>query len=293
MCISKPDHRNSRNESFLTQTRINQIPKAPRVQGLAEAVGRGRLNQSDIDNMPKSSKLACMGSRAWSRIHPHGLIPTVTTGIIPACRFTGRWLHWDQDRLLTVMEARRAQGYPDDEVLIGRPANQWKIVGNSVARQVAVALGLCLREACLENERRRSDGLAVSSDVKIEGETVLSETDEGGREPSTSTLDDDDLMDRDVNILDRSQRNSIISVEIPSYDSSRSTQSIRDTTTITEPSSRDEDTLIPSKKRGLDTQSLLISDEDDVGNPVIPIRKKKKKKIKASPGARSSPIVLD
>jgi len=50
------------------------------------------------------------------------------------------------------MEARRAQGFPDEEVIIGTPAQQWKIIGNSVARPVAVALGMSLREAWLANK---------------------------------------------------------------------------------------------------------------------------------------------
>lgn len=50
------------------------------------------------------------------------------------------------------MEARRAQSYPDHEVLIGNPADQWKIVGNSVDRKMAVAAGLSLREAWLAND---------------------------------------------------------------------------------------------------------------------------------------------
>jgi hypothetical protein len=45
------------------------------------------------------------------------------------------------------MDARRAQSFPDHEVIVGNPAQQWKIVGNSVARTVALALGLSLRQA--------------------------------------------------------------------------------------------------------------------------------------------------
>lgn len=56
-------------------------------------------------------------------------------------------MHWSQPRPLTVMEVRRAQGVPDDEVLCGTPRDQWKLVGNAVARQVSIALGLKLREA--------------------------------------------------------------------------------------------------------------------------------------------------
>ena len=53
---------------------------------------------------------------------------------------------------MTVMEVRRAQGYPDHEVIVGTPAMQWKIIGNSVARPVALALGVALRTAWLANE---------------------------------------------------------------------------------------------------------------------------------------------
>lgn len=63
----------------------------------------------------------------------------------------GTCLHWDQQRVTTVMEVRRAQGFPDDEVLVGTPADKWKVIGNSVARTVALALGLSLRDAWLKN----------------------------------------------------------------------------------------------------------------------------------------------
>lgn len=65
-------------------------------------------------------------SKGWGRVHPHGLFHTVTT----VCQWTdarvGRLSHWDQPRPLTVMEARRAQGIPDHEVLLGTPKDQCK-----------------------------------------------------------------------------------------------------------------------------------------------------------------------
>lgn len=86
-------------------------------------------------------------SKGWGRVHPHGLFHTVTT----ICQWTdarlGGLSHWDQPRPLTVMEARRAQGIPDHEVLLGTPKDQWEMVGNAVARQIALALGLALRKA--------------------------------------------------------------------------------------------------------------------------------------------------
>ncbi|KMU88069.1 DNA methyltransferase Dim-2 [Coccidioides immitis H538.4] len=146
--IPWPDHRTSRNESNMTQVIIDQVPKHPRKSGFPEAMTKGFLN---FDPFPGDIKRRNPPSRAWSRVDPNFLIPTITTAISPHCKFTGRWLHWREDRLLTIMEARRAQGYPDSEVLVGRAAHQWKIVGNSVARQVALALGLSIREATLCN----------------------------------------------------------------------------------------------------------------------------------------------
>ncbi|EEP80623.1 predicted protein [Uncinocarpus reesii 1704] len=147
--IPWPDHRSSRTEAHYTQAIIDQIPKYPRAMGLPDAMAKGYLNYDPYPNEGLRRKTA--SSRAWSRVNPHLLIPTITTNISPSCKFTGRWLHWRENRLLTVMEARRAQGYPDSEVLVGRASSQWKIVGNSVARQVALALGLSIREACLHN----------------------------------------------------------------------------------------------------------------------------------------------
>lgn len=47
------------------------------------------------------------------------------------------------------MEARRAQGFLDHEVVLGDINAQWKIIGNSVSRAVALALGMSLRQAWL------------------------------------------------------------------------------------------------------------------------------------------------
>ncbi|KAF3900011.1 BAH domain-containing protein [Trichophyton interdigitale] len=151
MSIPWPDHRPSRVESEEKQALIQNIPKYARTRGLVGAIARGW-----VDPLEHSARTKAAHSKAWSRTHPEKLFPTVTTGVCPFCIFTGQWLHWQEDRLVTVQEVRRAQGYPDNEVLIGRPVHQWKIVGNSVARQVALALGLAVREACIRNQYGRS-----------------------------------------------------------------------------------------------------------------------------------------
>lgn len=63
-------------------------------------------------------------------------------------------MHWDEPRLLTIMEVRRAQGFLDDEVLIGSPSEKMRIVGNSVDRRVALVLGLALRASVIATGAR-------------------------------------------------------------------------------------------------------------------------------------------
>lgn len=77
----------------------------------------------------------------------HSVMPCIVCVPHPACARTGNTIHWDQHLPLTVMEARRAQDVPDDEVIVGLRSKKYKIVGSSVPRSVALALGLSLRYA--------------------------------------------------------------------------------------------------------------------------------------------------
>ena len=95
---------------------------------------------------PKPSLRTKEGAVGWGRCRPGKLIPTVTaTQSVTDCKSSSQ-LHWREERPLTIMEARRAQGVPDDEVLVGGPRDRWKAVGNSVAREVSLALGIAFRE---------------------------------------------------------------------------------------------------------------------------------------------------
>ncbi|KAJ9351470.1 S-adenosyl-L-methionine-dependent methyltransferase [Paecilomyces variotii] len=154
MTISDPDMRTAQKPTCYEQTLIELVPKAPWTQGLETSVLRGWMAKPQTEAFCKRRRAwAKKEASSYGRVHPNGLFPTIVTRVNPACAFTGRIVHWEEDRLLTVKEARRAQGIPDDEILIGSATKQWKIIGNSVARQVALSLGMTLREACLENER--------------------------------------------------------------------------------------------------------------------------------------------
>ncbi|KFG79014.1 putative DNA (cytosine-5)-methyltransferase [Metarhizium anisopliae] len=155
-CIAFPDHRLARGLTKGLKARISLIPNRPWGMNLRSA-SRGFLTPAErgvfVTINRKTSKPNTepheldRQSSAYGRLYPNQLIGAITTIQVPNDRKHGRQLHWDENRGLSVMEARRAQGFLDDEVILGTPAEQYKIVGNSVAREVALALGLSIREA--------------------------------------------------------------------------------------------------------------------------------------------------
>ena len=158
-CIPFPDHRMSVNLSILNRNRISSIPRFPSGGTFMSAFSRGYMPQPQIDaflweNDIRSGK----DSRSWQRAKRNALMPTVLTQPRPEDGTNGTCLHWDESRLLTIMEIRRAQGVPDSEVIVGVPSEQWKIVGNSVARPMALALGVSLRMAWLANSTTLQNG---------------------------------------------------------------------------------------------------------------------------------------
>ncbi|KAL9100049.1 MAG: hypothetical protein Q9163_004525 [Psora crenata] len=151
-CIRYPDHRMSINMSTSNRVCISCIPRFPAGSGFLVAHARGFMPQAQLDNFNWSNSIRSgKASKAWSRLKRTGLMPTVMTRPHPDDGVSGRCLHWDDHRLMTILEARRAQGFPDHEVIVGSIADQWRIIGNGVARPVALALGMSLREAWLAN----------------------------------------------------------------------------------------------------------------------------------------------
>ncbi|TGO20845.1 hypothetical protein BPAE_0261g00010 [Botrytis paeoniae] len=157
-CTKYPDHVSPITLSKKYRSQIACIPTHPRGMSFSKTwnEGNGIMTRAERDLFPylaKSGKIResiVTGSRAWGRIKPHGSFPTVLVVMNMEDSRMGTILHWDQHRRLTLMELRRAQSFPDDEVIIGRRGEQIKIIGNSVDRTVSMALGISLRNAWLE-----------------------------------------------------------------------------------------------------------------------------------------------
>lgn len=188
ICVPFPDHRISLGATRQLRSRIKLIPTRPLGANFAQAwygpdrkkPGAGVLTPAERLVFPADTGSSLSRSSPWSnaygRQRPDRLIDAVVTSQSPSDAKNGRTLHWQEDRVLTIMEARRAQGFRDHEVILGSPPDQYRVVGNSVAREVAVSLGAVFREAwaqTLADEGRGTaaparPGVDVSPAVKVE-----------------------------------------------------------------------------------------------------------------------------
>ncbi|WYZ34318.1 hypothetical protein EsH8_I_000594 [Colletotrichum jinshuiense] len=126
-CIKFPDHRLAYSITNYVRNQLNTIPMHPYGMNFRLAWNNGKGVMTEAE-------------RKFFRARPKGYVSHARIG---------RIMHWNQNRVFSVMEVRRAQGFRDHEVILGHPKDQWKVVGNSVAREVSLALGLSFREAWL------------------------------------------------------------------------------------------------------------------------------------------------
>lgn len=179
ICPQFPDHRTFADQSHTTRQRIARVPTHPYGMGLQQAVTNGDVTSGEAYEWVKNSKgqRAKEGSRSYTRVRPDGLFPTIMTALHIQCAFNGKTLHWEQHRSLSVMETRRALGFLDHEVIVGVPSQQLKIVGNSVDRKVAFALGLAIKYSWEATTKRKREALQSETTVE-DDKTALREKSE-------------------------------------------------------------------------------------------------------------------
>ncbi len=97
------------------------------------------LREGGQPEVPRESRAGRYFSQAYGRLHRAGLARTITTFFQNAG--SGRFLHYEQPRTLTIREAARLQGFPDDFVFYGTLAEQMQLVGNAVPLPLGEALG--------------------------------------------------------------------------------------------------------------------------------------------------------
>lgn len=153
---------------------MRSIPTSPSGMTLSKTKNVKKLSPNILKYTSKQTAMRQKdGSSSWKRATAQHVFPAVVTSLKPDDAIAGACIHWQQDRVLTIMEARRAQGFLDDEPIIGSPTKQYKIVGNSVARSVSLALGMSLREAWLSNPPNAVERFMTEPSVELPTETRL------------------------------------------------------------------------------------------------------------------------
>lgn len=148
LSIRYPDHISASNPDTTMRMLMAHVPRFLRNNSWRAAIDTGRLHEV-LWAFPQINEKMREDCRTYKRVSRDGLCRTITTTPTPQCTRTGTWVHHDANRLITVQEARIAQGYPDSDLLVGTPKNRLHVIGNSVARGVSLALGIGLREAYL------------------------------------------------------------------------------------------------------------------------------------------------
>lgn len=93
----------------------------------------GDLRDVDQSRWPKSHY-----SQAYGRLHRQALARTITTFFCNPG--SGRFLHYDQHRTITVREAARLQGFPDTFRFDCEQERQMRLIGNAMPLPLASAL---------------------------------------------------------------------------------------------------------------------------------------------------------
>ncbi|KAL9083022.1 MAG: hypothetical protein Q9159_006041 [Coniocarpon cinnabarinum] len=167
--IAYPEHRTKSRETFTRALIPEFIPRFPHRSDWIYAA-RKRLMPEQLLNTfaARSEEWWCQASKAFRRIDPNRLMPTIRTANDLSDYRMGDCLHWSEPRAITVMEARRAQSIPDHEVLIGSPAQQWLVIGNGVDRKASVAMGVNFREAWLSSQSQELVGAIKPFTTRID-----------------------------------------------------------------------------------------------------------------------------
>nr|KAK5445583.1 hypothetical protein LTR18_003501 [Exophiala xenobiotica] len=121
---------------------VQQIPTRPPGMSLMVAYNQGLFSRSERRwirslNEPQQAK----GSKSFKRINPDQPFQTITTKVNLHCCRGGQLLHPVEHRALSLQEIRLAFDVPDSFILVGKVADQVKMLGNSVPWNLGASIG--------------------------------------------------------------------------------------------------------------------------------------------------------
>lgn len=135
---------------------VKRIPKRPLQMSLMKAYHAGLLKSNErnyVETLKPYRREP--NSKILMRIHPDRPFKTICTKVNPVdAQFGGQCVHPDQDRIITLEEARRAQSVPPWFLLVGSVEDQYKQLGNAVPWMMGASWGRSFGKAWLETLER-------------------------------------------------------------------------------------------------------------------------------------------
>ncbi|PWA40704.1 DNA cytosine-5-methyltransferase [Artemisia annua] len=141
----------SKEMNELNVIRCQKIPKRPGADWRDLPEEKVKLSTGQMVDLipwclPNTAKRHNQWKGLFGRLDWEGNFPTSITDPQPMGK-VGMCFHPDQDRILTVRECARSQGFPDDYKFSGNIQHKHKQIGNAVPPPLAYALGRKLKEA--------------------------------------------------------------------------------------------------------------------------------------------------
>ncbi|KAH9318769.1 hypothetical protein KI387_020538, partial [Taxus chinensis] len=141
----------SKEMNELNLIRCQRIPKRPGADWRDLPEEKVKLSTGQIVDLipwclPNTADRHNQWKGLFGRLDWQGNFPTSITDPQPMGK-VGMCFHPDQDRIVTVRECARSQGFPDSYKFCGSIQNKHRQIGNAVPPPLAIALGKKLKEA--------------------------------------------------------------------------------------------------------------------------------------------------
>lgn len=142
----------------LNLIRCKMIPKRPGADWRDLPDEKVRLANGQLVDLipwclPNTAKRHNQWKGLFGRLDWEGNFPTSVTDPQPMGK-VGMCFHPEQDRIITVRECARSQGFPDSYKFAGNIQHKHRQIGNAVPPPLAYALGRKLKEAVDEKAKR-------------------------------------------------------------------------------------------------------------------------------------------
>ncbi|KAL5196611.1 hypothetical protein ABZP36_000123 [Zizania latifolia] len=141
----------SKEMNELNLIRCQHIPKRPGCDWHDLPDEKVKLSSGQLVDLipwclPNTAKRHNQWKGLYGRLDWEGNFPTSVTDPQPMGK-VGMCFHPDQDRIITVRECARSQGFPDSYQFVGNIQSKHRQIGNAVPPPLAFALGRKLKEA--------------------------------------------------------------------------------------------------------------------------------------------------